>query len=302
MSKQNVRALAATLPLALLLSACTATTAPTGGKAPAEETAARVVRVGIAGTDAPYWQTLADAAETQGVTVEMVDLPQQLQLNPALSADSIDLNPLQDLIALADYNVTADDDLVPIGTATFHPLGLYSTAFDDIAAIPADERIAVPSDDRGQARALLLLQSTGLVALRGGGSIFSTVGDIDEAASKVSVVAVDAAATATSLPDVAAAVVGDEFLASAGLTLADAIAQEDPGSPSTIPYLTVFTARAVDAEDAALAKLVEIFQNSPEIADGVRESSDGTTTVVKTPAADLVASLQSVEDQVRTNR
>ena len=53
--------------------------------------------------------------------------------------------------------------------------------------------MAVPNDASNQARALVLLQSAGLVELKSGGSIFSDLADIDTEASRVQVEALDAA-------------------------------------------------------------------------------------------------------------
>ena len=290
-------AAALALPLALVMAGCAGSGAPASSD---EETA--LVRIGVVNSGDPYWETFTEAAAAEDIEVELVNFTEYTQPNPALSADELDLNQFQHVIYLATYNVASDDDLQPLGSTAIYPLGLYSTQYDSVEDIPEGSTVAVPNDESNQARGLLVLQSAGLIELEDGGSIFSTVADIDEANSKVKVEALDAAFTATSLPDVAAAIVNNDFLEDAGLTADDAIAQDDPSDPKAVPYINIFAVKAEDADNPTYLKLVEIFQNSQEILDGVVEASGGTAVIVKTPVADLVTSLTDVEDDIRANQ
>jgi len=295
----SVLAAAVALPLALLLGACSS-----GSSEPAasgDATTAETVKIGVVGAGDPYWQTFTDAAAAEGIDVELVDFSEYTQPNPALSAGELDLNQFQHIIYLATYNVQADDDLVPIGSTAIYPLGLYSSQYDDVADIPEGSTVAVPNDESNQARGLLVLQSAGLVELEDGGSIFSTVADVLPE-SKVKVEALDAAFTATSLPDVAAAIINNDFVEDAGLSFEDAIAVDDPSDPNALPYVNIFAARAEDAENPTYLKLVEIYQNTQDVLDGVLEASGNTAVLLKTPAADLVTSLHDVEDDIRAQQ
>jgi len=295
--KRLLTAAALALPLALVMAGC----AGSGDAASSGEDAGPV-RIGVVNSGDPYWETFTEAAAAEDIEVELVNFTEYTQPNPALSADELDLNQFQHVIYLATYNVASDDDLQPVGSTAIYPLGLYSTQYESVEDIPEGSTVAVPNDESNQARGLLVLQSAGLIELEDGGSIFSTVADIDEANSKVKVEALDAAFTATSLPDVAAAIVNNDFLEDAGLTAEDAIAQDDPSDPNAVPYINIFAAKAEDADNPTYLKLVEIFQNSQEILDGVVEASGGTAVIVKTPVADLVTSLTDVEDDIRANQ
>jgi len=294
-SKKLTAAAALALPLALLLAGCagTGTDAATGA---ADEN--EVVRIGVVDSGDPYWETYKEAAADEGIEVELVNFSEYTQPNPALSAGELDLNQFQHIIYLATYNVQSDDDLQPIGATAIYPLGLYSSQYDSADDIPEGSTVAVPNDESNQARGLLVLQSAGLVELKDGGSVFSTVADVLPE-SKVKVEALDAAFTATSLPDVAASIVNNDFLADAGLTPEDAIATDDPSDPSAFPYINIFAAKAEDADNPTYLKLVEIYQNTQDVLDGVVEASGGTAVLVKTPVDELVASLTDVEDDIR---
>ena len=53
--------------------------------------------------------------------------------------------------------------------------------------------------------------------------------------------------------------------------------------------MNIFAARAEDADNETYPKLVEIYQDTKAVADGVVENSGGTAVSLKTPVEDLVA-------------
>ena len=186
--------------------------------------------------------------------------------NPALTEGEIDLNQFQHIVYLAEYNSASGSDLTPIGSTAIYPLGLYSKKYDDVDSIPEGETVAVPDDASNQARALLVLQSAGLIELKSGGTIFSDLADVDTDKSKVKVTALEAALIPTSLPDVAAAIINNDFVEDSGLTFDDAIAQDDPEDPNALPYVNIFASRAEDADNETYLKLVEIFQTNEDLS------------------------------------
>jgi len=289
MSRTSTKILAAlaALPLIAGLAACAT---PAAG-----ETADDVVKIGVVGKGDPQWAAFEEAAADEGIQIEIVDFADYAQPNPALTEGELDLNQFQHIVYLADYNVSAGEDLAPIGSTAIYPLGLYSLKYDSVKDIPAGETVAVPNDASNQARALLVLQSAGLIELKSGGTIFSDLADIDEAKSKVEVTALEASLTPTSLPDVAAAIINNDFVEDTGLTFDDAIAKDDPSDPNALPYVNIFAARAEDQDDETYLKLVDIFQTDPDVQAGLLESSGGTAVPVTTPVADLKDSLSKVE-------
>ncbi|MET0715605.1 MAG: MetQ/NlpA family ABC transporter substrate-binding protein [Mycetocola sp.] len=291
--KKSILASLAVVPLAALLVGC-AGNAGTAGEAADNET----VRIGVVGASDPYWETYVDAAADEGIDVEIVDFSDYNQPNPTLAENEIYLNQFQHIIYLADFNEANDQDLVPIGATAIYPLGLYSTQYESVEDIPDGATVAVPNDPSNLARALLVLQSADLITLKGGGSIYSTSAEIDEAKSRVTVTELDPTLTATSLPDVAAAIINNDFITDSGLEASDAIAQDDPSDPNALPYVNIFAARSEDADNETYKKLVKIYQDSKAVTDGVVENAGGTAVMVKTPVDDLLESLKTVQDQI----
>ncbi|MET0726171.1 MAG: MetQ/NlpA family ABC transporter substrate-binding protein [Leifsonia sp.] len=282
-----IAALAA-VPLVVALSGCAS------GSSSASESD-ETVKIGVVGKSDPQWAPFVEAAEEEGITVDLVDFSDYAQPNPALTEGELDLNQFQHIVYLADYNVSAKQDLVPIGSTAIYPLGLYSTKYDSVKDIQKGDTVAVPDDASNLARGLLVLQSAGLIELKDGGSIFSGLNDIDTDKSKVKVTALEASLTPTSLPDLAAAIINNDYIEDAGLTASDAIAQDDPSDPTALPYVNVFAARAEDKDNKTYKKLVEIFQTNKDVQAGLIEASGGTAVAVKTPVSDLAASLKTVE-------
>lgn len=223
----------------------------------------KTVTIGVADKSLDYWSTYTKLAKSKlNVTVKLTNFADYSLPNPALKDKQLDLNQFQHIQYLADYNVTSDDDLQPIGSTAVYPLPLYATKYDKPSALPEGAKVAIPDDSINQARALLILQSAKLVTLRDGGSAFSTTSDIES--SKVDVQPLNASQTANALQQgsVAAAVVNNNYATAAGLPISDAIYQDDPSSASAAPYVNVFAVRKADKDNATYLALAKLFQDS----------------------------------------
>jgi len=231
-----------------------------------------------------------------------VDFADYNQPNPALTNGDIDINQFQHLVYLADYNVSSGEDLTPIGATAIYPLGLYSTKVTDLADLKKGDTVAVPNDASNLARALLVLQSADLVVLKDGGSIFTTLDDVDTDKSTVTVTALEPSLTATSLPDVDAAIINNDFVEKAGLKFEDALIKDDPSDESALPYVNVFAVRAEDKDNETYAKLVDIFQTTKSVTDGLLEVSGNSAVLATTSPADLQAALATVEEDTAAQK
>lgn len=259
----------------------------------------KTVSIGVTDASQPYWKTFSELAEKQlHVKVKIVNFADYSQPNPALSQGQLDLNEFQHIEFLADYNVSAHDDLQPIAATAVYPLPLYSTKYASVTELPRGGTVAVPNDSINEARALLVLQSAHLLSLKGGGTPFSTPTDITSA--KVKVLPVDAAQTAVALKNgsAVAAVVNNNYAVSAGLSKKDTIFTDDPASTSAKPYVNVFVARSSDKDNALYEKLAALYQN-PAVRAGVQKSNAGTAVFRTTSAKGLQAELATVEAQER---
>lgn len=293
---RSITAVAAAIALATTLSACSdaAGAREAGDDGP--------VTIGVTDNSKDYWRTFESLAAEEGIEVELVNFTDYAQPNPILSQGELDLNQFQHLLYLANYNVSAEDDLVPIGSTAIYQLGLYTTK--DYASpddIPEGARIAIPNDPVNQARALLVLQSAGLVRLQDGGNAFSTPAEIDTAASRVEVVPVDANQTAVQVNTLEGAVINNNFASDAGIDPTTAIYSDLQDTQTARPYLNLWVARAEDADNPVYARLVELYQ-SPEVLEGVEAENKGTAVTETVPAGELQQDLAELEELVRSSQ
>ncbi|WIA99216.1 MetQ/NlpA family ABC transporter substrate-binding protein [Curtobacterium sp. MCBA15_012] len=233
-----------------------------GSEGAASGGAQKTVKIGVSDKSLGYWSTYTKLAkERLGVDVQLTNFSDYSLPNPALKDGQLDINQFQHIQYLADYNVSSDDDLQPIGSTAVYPLPLYATKYSKPAELPANAAVAIPNDAINQARALLILQAAKLVELKDGGSAFSTTTDITS--SKVDVQPLDASQTANALQQgsVAAAVVNNNFATAANLPTSDIIYQDDPASASAAPYVNVFAVRAADKDDKTYLDLAKLFQD-----------------------------------------
>lgn len=291
-SIKKILATAAAIPLAIGLSACAG-----GDSSASGDSADTTVKIGVTDASKSYWETLTYLAADEGITLEVVGFTDYQQPNPALTDGSLDINQFQHLLFLANYNVNAGEDLVPLGATFVYPLGVYSAKYDSVDDIPEGGTIAIPNDATNQSRALLVLQGAGLISLEDGGTAFSTPDNIIADESKVTVTAVNANQTANSLQDVDAAVINQNYLTDAGIDATSAL-YSDADSNLSDPYINVFAVRAEDADNPTLQKIVELYA-SDEVTEQVIADSDGTA-VQKTDVSvdDLTTILTGLEDQI----
>lgn len=258
------------------------------------------IRIGVVGEENEQWPIFVEKAKEAGIDVELVNFTAYPEPNPALSTDQLDLNQFQHLQYLADYNTAADDDLTPIGSSAIYPLALYSNEYKTAQDIPDGSEIAVPNDATNLARALYVLQDAGLITLKEGAGSLATEIDIIEDESRVTVTPIAAAQTPAALQSVAASIINNDYVTDAGLDPVDAIAQDDPSSPATRPFINIWVTRDEDKDNETLNKLVEISHDA-EVEAALKSQSGNTAVIVDLPAEELAGYLADIEEELNAD-
>lgn len=288
----NIRRIAALAVATLTATSLVACSSDSGSTDAASN---EPIRVGTTDDNLLEWEVFADLAEEKGIEMEIVPFSDYHTPNDALVQDQIDVNKFQHIAFLAEYNVGAGSDLVPISSTEIYPLALFWDGHDSLDGIEG-QRVAVPNDPTNQGRAINLLAAHGLVTLKEEGLLNPTPADVDEEASKVEVTPVDAAQTTIAYNSGEPAVVNNSFVLRAGLNPDDAILEDDPNSESAEPYINVWAATPEKADDERINELAELWKD-PAVAEAVQESSGGTAVAVDRPREDLEQILKRLEEE-----
>ncbi|HEX3379160.1 MAG TPA: MetQ/NlpA family ABC transporter substrate-binding protein [Paraburkholderia sp.] len=222
----------------------------------------KVIKVGtIGGPDAQIWEVVTKVAKREGLNVKVIEFNDYIQPNAALDAGDLDANSFQHQPYLDSQIKQRGYKLANAGLTYISPLGAYSKKLKSLKDLPQGAKVAVPNDPSNENRALLLLQSQGLIKLKDGaatGGNNATPLDVVDNPKKIKFVELDAAQLPRSLADVDAAVINTNFALAAGLQpTKDAIALEDIHSP----YANLIAVRAKDKDQPWVKKLVAAYQS-----------------------------------------
>lgn len=290
MRASRLSALALTSVLGLTLAGCGS---DSSDKAPYDD---GVITIGVVGTT-PVNEALVEQAEKEGITVELVELSEYSQVNPATKSGDVDMNWFQHIAYLADYNNSSGDSITPIASTSIYPLGLYSNSYDALEDIQEGDEIAIANDSINQSRALLLLQDNGLVEFTSE-TTAPTESDIDAEKSKVSVRPVSAEQTVLSIDSVAGSVINNDFLARGDIDPDSALASDGAESESARPYVNLFATTEANKDDETLHQVADLF-HTPEVKEAEKEDSKGTAVTMDLSQEELEKVLADYEADIK---
>ena len=214
-----------------------------------------VITVGA--TPEPHAEMLnlivADMAE-QGFTLKVKEFTDYVTPNEAVESGDIDANFFQHIPYMDSFNKERGYHLVNAGGVHVEPLALYSQKYSSLNKLPNGAVIAIPNDPTNEGRALLLLQSAGLIKLNASAGLEAVPADITENSKKLKFQEIEAASLPRVLVDTDAAVINGNYAIPAGLTATkDGLFVE--GSDS--PYVNIIAVKDGHQNDPAVKALVK---------------------------------------------
>ncbi|MCR8969947.1 MetQ/NlpA family ABC transporter substrate-binding protein [Facklamia sp. 7083-14-GEN3] len=238
----------------------------------------QTVSVGVASEyEEDVWQSVADLAEEEeGIKIKLVLFSDYVQPNISLSDGSIDLNAFQHVEFLNDWNQANEGDLVSIGYTYVAPLKVYSEKIDALDQLKEGDKIAIPNDATNAGRALLALEQAGVIEVDDEAGVLAEVSDITKNELNLKFEELDAAQLVPSLPDVAAAVINNNFANDAELE-EDLVIFNDAEDIEKLPdsYKNIIASRKEESENPLFLKIVELYQ-SEETVKKLEEVSKGS--------------------------
>jgi D-methionine transport system substrate-binding protein len=232
----------------------------------------QTIRIGVTpGPHAQILEVVKPIAAKKGLDLKITEFSDYVVPNQALHAGELEANSFQNQPYLDNQIKDRKFELVSVGLTVNFPLGIYSAKHKSWAEVPDGATIAIQNDPTNGGRSLLLLRDKGVIKLRDGVGFRPTVADIIENPKKLKIVEIDAAQTARSLPDVAAAAINTNYAVEAKIEPTSAILREDPKGP----YVNLIAVRAADKDKPWVKALVESYQ-SPEVKQFVLERFKGS--------------------------
>ena len=257
---KKILAIALALILVLSLTAC-------GAK--------KTTAITVAASPTPPAEILEIAKEVlakEGFELEITEFVDYVQPNLVVEQGELMANYFQHQPYLDDFNAQNDTHLVTVAAIHYEPLGIYPGKTTSLADLKEGAQVAVPNDTTNEARALLLLETNGLIKVDPAAGLSATKNDIIENPLNLEIVELEAAQLARSLQDVDIAVINGNYAIEAGLNASsDALAKEEKDSLAATTYANILVVKEGNENNEGIKALAKALQS-----DAVREFIDKT--------------------------
>lgn len=201
---------------------------------------------------------IAEDLAKEGLSLKVVEFTDYVTPNEAVESGQIDANFFQHVPYMESFNKEKGFHLVSVGGTHVEPLALYSKKYKSFEALPQGATIAIPNDPTNEGRALLLLQSAGLISINEKAGLTATPIDITKNDKKINFKEIEAASLPRVLDDVDGAVINGNYALPAGLTAnRDGLLVEGADSP----YVNIVTVKAGNEADPRIAKLMKALRS-----------------------------------------
>ena len=267
-----------TLSASLFLAACgsTASDSSSSDVTSAEATEPVKVTLGVVGeVNEPWDYVIEELKEKENIEVELVKFTDYTTPNNALAEGEIDLSSFQTEIFMDNYNKDHGTELTTIGYTVMAPLGLYSEKITSINELKDGDTIAIPNDVSNEGRALILLQTAGLIKLDTSAGLVPTTEDVVENRLNLQFQTLESNQTARALQDVTASVINSGMAVDAGFIPSEDAVFLEPVTEDSKPYYNVIAALSEDVDNETFQTIVEYYQ-SEGTAKVIEEASKGS--------------------------
>ncbi|PVZ10612.1 MULTISPECIES: MetQ/NlpA family ABC transporter substrate-binding protein [unclassified Pseudomonas] len=207
----------------------------------------------------------------EGVVLNVRVFTDYVQPNVQVAEKRMDANFFQHQPYLNEFNAGKGTDLVAVTGVHLEPLGAYSSKYKKLDELPGGATVVIPNDATNGGRALLLLQSAGLIKLKNPTDILSTPKDIVENTKDLKFRELEAATLPRVYTTVDLALINTNYALQAKLDPSkDALVIEGKDSP----YVNILVARPDNKDSPAMQKLAAAL-HSPELKQFILEKYKG---------------------------
>ncbi|NWA01236.1 MetQ/NlpA family ABC transporter substrate-binding protein [Pseudomonas gingeri] len=218
----------------------------------------------VAATPIPHAEILELIKPTlakEGVDLEIKVFTDYVQPNTQVAEKHLDANYFQTKPYLDNFNKGKGTNLVTVIGVHVEPFGGYSKKVKSLDELKDGATIAIPNEGSNAGRALLLLQSKGLIELKDPKNALSTPKDIAKNPRHFKFKELESALLPRVLDQVDLDLINTNYALEAGLNPAkDALLIEGADSP----YVNFLVARPDNKDSDAIQKLAKAL-TSPEV-------------------------------------
>ena len=222
--------------------------------------------VTVAATPVPHADILRDAVAPvmaeKGYELVVQEFTDYVLPNTATEEGEVDANFFQHTPYLDNFNAENGTHLVSVAGVHVEPMSIYAGKTASLEGIADGAEIAVPNDATNEGRALLLLETAGLIKLKDSSNLEATPNDIAENPHNLKFTEVEAATVPQVLPDVDFAIINGNYALSANIPADKILFTEGAESP----YVNVLVVKEGNENDPGIQALVEAT-----LSDSVRE-------------------------------
>ncbi len=221
------------------------------------------------------WGYVAEKAKKENIDIQVVELNDYVQPNKQLADGEIQMNSFQHRAFLKKFNEEHKTNIVEIGSTFITPLYFYSYKVKSLNDLAENATVAIPREPAIQGRALVALQTAGVIKLKAGSDTTSNLDAVEENKKNIKLLEVDSAQAARALEDVDAAAVNSTFAKDAGI-LDDKRIFTDADHLDTIPTdrYNIIAVNEKDKDNPTYKKIVELFQQD-DVAKKLEEIAPG---------------------------
>lgn len=278
------------LGLSVGLSGCGKQEAPaTDATKSTDNAEVQTVTMASTGSDADIWRYIAGLPETKeaGIKLEVKNFTDYVSMNTAVANKEIDVNAFQSYAYMVAFNDNNKDKIAPLSTTYLEPMGIYSSKVKKLDEFKTGATIAIPNDGANESRALLLLQSAGLIKLKADfDDVKGTPADVTENAKKIVIKPIQMATAVRVKDEVDAIVLGNTLAMEGGLNvLKDAIYYE-PIDQSTKMNVNILAVAADRQTDPTLQRVGALY-HTPAVKAYIEQHFGGTKIDVNKPTSYL---------------
>lgn len=232
----------------------------------------------VAASATPHAEILEQAKpllEEQGWDLEVRIFDDYVQPNLVVESGEFDANYFQHIPYLDNFNEEQGTHLVNAGGIHYEPFGIYPGTKASLDEVAEGDVIAVPNDTTNEARALLLLETNGIIKLKEDAGLTATVKDIEENPYNVDIQELEAAQVPRVKDEVAFVVLNGNYALQAGFSVAkDSIAYETSDSEAAKTYVNLIAVAEGNEDSEKITALVSVLK-SDEIKNYITETYDG---------------------------